>query len=791
MQYYVDGTLKTTQVLKEFGTLNVKNEAYSVTTEDKTLNEDGFTTVTVKNVKSWNTRADGKGDTYNPKDLLVYNNTDRNGASVDFPLYAQWDENSGVQFNGIHDAYELTQFANVVNAGKEDANGILMADINMAESAWTSTEVARDGKAWGKWKYWVPIGATNNVYRWEDSQKRFRGIFDGNGYIVSNITMAEPIGEPGIYTRDTKNPEETQVTANWRVAYDRAGLIGFAEGATIKNVVVKNATLWGKWQVAAVCGRLGIVDSKGSITNCGSFGTLTLNTVGLKGVQGESDYAGDSRVVAGVVTTSTNTAVKSVWSNYPIYRNTAPAANANWVPSRNHVVGIWNNANGNTTNYNNTLYAGLKTGNESQWVYVDTSTDDGNTTDNSSWLKNGKLCLDLNGNLNGATTWTQTFVLDDNKNANGVIVDKGYFDNTNSYADCPRPTSRGLAVYKDAENVYSNHIYTVSFDANGGKENPADIYVTRVYGAENRTLSSESLPGAPTLEEGEIYVFNGWWTDPDVGSKVESLSVGAINSDMTLYAHWLAGPQTIEVPVNLDPTEKDYYYCTFYYSEQAYEILTSGALAYKAKREGEVASLRMESVKDANNNVSKIIPAGEAVILRVKEPDVDGKENKVIKLQAVKSEADIDPDNILYGSDEEVLVEEISDNIPDTSNGAAEDAARTNCYVFSGNATYGIGFYLPKAKYTSGANRNKYYLKAHMAFALLDGQIKINATASNDTQAKTLSMIFEDDEEQVTGISEHKSESETKKSIFSINGMPLSKLQKGINIVGGKKVFVK
>lgn len=181
VQYIVDGALKTTQVLKEFGTLNVKNDEYSVTTEDETLNDYGFTTVTVKNVKSWNTKEDGSGDTYNTKDLLVYNNVDRTGASVDFPLYAQWDENSGVQFNGIHDAYELTQFANVVNSGKADANGILLADINMAESAWTSTTVARDGKTWGVWTPWMPIGINNEA---TDLSECYSGIFDGNGHVV-------------------------------------------------------------------------------------------------------------------------------------------------------------------------------------------------------------------------------------------------------------------------------------------------------------------------------------------------------------------------------------------------------------------------------------------------------------------------------------------------------------------------------------------------------------------------------------------------------------------------------
>lgn len=749
VQYIVDGTLSTTQVLNEYGTLNVKNEAYSVTTEDKTLNEDGFTTVTVKNVKSWNTRADGTGDTYNPKDLLVYNNINRTGASVDFPLYAQWDENSGVQFNGIHDAYELTQFANVVNAGKAKANGILMADINMAESAWTSTTVARDGKEWGDWSPWVPIGICDVPAPSDtDYDRAFLGKFDGNGYIVSNLTMANPA------------TNRTDVTEIWNAAYPRAGLIGYARGATIKNVVVKNAEIYGKWQVAAVCGRLDQYGSKeGSLINCGSFGSLSLNLVGLKGVTNENDMSGNARVVAGVACADFNgdpVHVSSVWSTYSEYTNTTPAAGNNWTPRKNYVVATWNNTrNPYWSDY--TQNSGTQNNGRAKktWVYVSSA--------NSSWLANGKLCLDLNGNVDGATTWTQTFVNGDD-------------NDPCSYNECPRPTNRGLAVYSGTSNY--NRIYTISFESNGGTDCD-DIYITRKY----NVTDSYTYPELPTTtRDGREFV--GWFdSNAENANKVTSTS--GISSDITLYAQW---NQTMTVKVNQDPKEKDYYYCTFYYSDQAYKILTPGALAYTAKREDDVASLTMESVKDVNGNISKIIPAGEAVILRVKVPDVvEG--NDVIKLQAVDSDADIDPYNILYGSDEEVLVEDVSDDIPDTSDNAAEDATRTNCYVFSGNATNGIGFYLPKAKYTSGENSGKKYLKAHMAFVLLDGAISLTA-ASDDANAKTLSMLFEDDEEQTTGISEFKSD-ETKKAIFSINGMPLSKLQKGINIVGGKKVFVK
>jgi hypothetical protein len=60
-------------------------------------------------------------------------------------------------------------------------------------------------------KIWTPIGT---------SSQPFQGIFDGNGYTVSNLTMAD------------------------NASYDYAGLIGYAKNATIRNVIAKNVTLY-------------------------------------------------------------------------------------------------------------------------------------------------------------------------------------------------------------------------------------------------------------------------------------------------------------------------------------------------------------------------------------------------------------------------------------------------------------------------------------------------------------------------------------------------------------------
>lgn len=517
-------------------------------------------------------------------------------------------------------------------------------------------------------------------------------------------------------------------------SYGRAGLIGYANGATIKNVVVCNAKLSARWQIAAVCGRI----DNGKIENCGSFGNLRYNFVTASSAQ-------NARVGAGVVTTDSPNSVKSVWSTYSSLRTEAPVRN-DFIPSQNYVVGVWNSADKNQKYVENTRNADDSYDPDMKWVYV--------PKDNvAEWLRNGTLCYQVNGDPNNGIMWTQTFVAADNS------VD------TCKYNLCPRPTTRGLAVYQDG-TTYSNHIYTISFDSNGGSE-CADVFVTRRYAATSRTYPSP-LP-TPTLD-GSSFV--GWFTELNGETQFTEASETTVKSDITLYAKWLGGPQTITVNANQDPQNAERYYCTFYYGEQAYQK-PEDVVAYIATRSSDSNDLIMRSLKDGNGNVSRIIPAGEAVILKAK--------SNTITLTAVDSEAEVNENNLLYGSDEDVSVMDVSDYIPSSDESeSAADVVYNNCFIFSGEQGT-LGFYPPKSE----------TLAAHKAYILLDGVIITDFSNDPEQQAKSLKMIFEDEESEATGISENFVAVKADKTIYNINGVRLSKLQKGLNIVGGKKIFVK
>lgn len=92
-------------------------------------------------------------------------------------------------------------------------------------------------------------------------------------------------------------------------------------------------------------------------------------------------------------------------------------------------------------------------------------------------------------------------------------------------------TARGYVSYiysPDFSIAESLDYYTVTFDANGGY---ADYYTKR--------LTASATYGLMPVPVREGYVFDGWYTDPQLGSKVTNYSLFTEGSDQTLYAHWI------------------------------------------------------------------------------------------------------------------------------------------------------------------------------------------------------------------------------------------------------------
>ncbi len=123
--------------------------------------------------------------------------------------------------------------------------------------------------------------------------------------------------------------------------------------------------------------------------------------------------------------------------------------------------------------------------------------------------------------------------------------------------------------------------------------------------------------------------------------------------------------------------------------------------------------------------------------------------------------------NMLVGTLEETTV-------------AQTDGSYTN-YVLANDAANGVGFYL--------ANNNT--VSANRAYL----QIPTSAVATGEaSEAKTIISLSFDDEDDTTGITQIGEQSDDASGntvIYNLNGQRKQSLTKGLNIVNGKKIFVK
>ena len=133
----------------------------------------------------------------------------------------------------IYDESNLRWFAQQVNGGNKAIKAKLMNDITMDGTEWT------------------PIGT---------EARPFEGIFDGNGKTITGLTCTDK-------------------------SKDYVGLVGFADGATIQGVTVKDSKFNGKEYIGAVCGFI----VRGRITGCTNNGS-TVNGWANSGSSGQPGW---------------------------------------------------------------------------------------------------------------------------------------------------------------------------------------------------------------------------------------------------------------------------------------------------------------------------------------------------------------------------------------------------------------------------------------------------------------------------------------------------------------------
>lgn len=140
-------------------------------------------------------------------------------------------ENSDSVVNGgtrIYDLDDLIAFRDNVNDG-EDYSGAtitLMADIDLSEYKNSSENLDRYGGV--KEDSWIPIGYG---YLGNFETQSFKGIFEGNGYIISNLKI-------NITDFNSVENDSNNYDTSWAV-----GFFGKIDDATIRNLMLRNVTV--------------------------------------------------------------------------------------------------------------------------------------------------------------------------------------------------------------------------------------------------------------------------------------------------------------------------------------------------------------------------------------------------------------------------------------------------------------------------------------------------------------------------------------------------------------------
>lgn len=266
-------------------------------------------------------------------------------------------------------------------------------------------------------------------------------------------------------------------------------------------------------------------------------------------------------------------------------------------------------------------------------------------------------------------------------------------------------------------------------------------YEEMFYGCEK--LKTVEIANITTVTSSTDGSFTDWLTGTaaDTDGKLIAPLDGLCNTKIPtecIPSNW---QWATKLKANEDPDNDGNFYTSFFDSRFDYKV-EDGFKAYTGiitTTEDDERELRLKATPN------KIIPKGDGVIIHGGSGEVlltvsDGSATKVAG-------------NVLTGSD-------------------TDTTAPDFCYILS----YGqqrLGFY----KYEEGKALSAH--KAYLTYEPVPGVL-----------AKALRMVFVDDE--VDGIESISSDSANSPiGIYSVSGVRLNNLQKGINIVNGKKIIVK
>jgi hypothetical protein len=742
-------------------------------------------------------------------------------------------ESAGENAYKIQDKHDLRHLANYVNNGKQPCTGLTFRQTQ---------DITCDDT-------YVPIG----YYVSSSDKAQFRGTYDGGGFTVSGITVSRTgnsgaddcvglFGHVNYNSSTDYGTVKNVVLANSTfTGYDEVGgIVGYNKGGTVQNCRVESTVTINAGAYHAIY-HGGIVGENSNFS-AKVIGCYSAATVSANGKNNCQDYGGivgynfggtvKDCLYAGTTVTADNkkgAIVGYSGGNNPTYSNnyyTAIALGGVGAEGgssdqdgarRARTVTLGENIAlvGNETAYNLSGLTAIGTGN------CALSYNDGTTT--TLYSGEGQtLTLSYTGDVPDG--YTACFAVNDNpiedntfqmpasnvtittalrSTGNSVTVtfvnEDGQTYNTNAIAldGTENSLSGDIYYYYVGTDInYSNSIefndvaflilgdgctmtVNTDFDAIRAYKN---LYI---YGQALGTGKLNANGGSYGIyDSGALYIIGGNVTinGGNCGIYADNLKLGWTNASDHIYANsYNIGTPNITINYGHPLTDADgnhydifvsaeeingkhlypyiekldltanladgNYWTTFYCGHTGYKInANENACAYTAEYDNTDPNAPQLTL----HKLGKVIPKGNAVIL-VGDDDE-------ISMTASDKTATV-PTNNLQGEDVRTSLDDIK---------TARSITDGTFYVM-GKVGDNFGFF----KYTGD------YMPARKAFLFVDGGAAL---------AKELNMVFE--EEDADGIgSLTPALSEGEGAIYNLAGQRLNTMQKGINIVNGKKVL--
>ena len=349
-------------------------------------------------------------------------------------------------------------------------------------------------------KPFIPIAAGSGAMM-------YKGVFDGNGVTISNLSVHSDFLESKAY-----------------VYGQNVGMFGAISGGTVKNLILDNVDIQAHGQVQDYLASANSFVSTGAIV-----GWLNSGTIEGCYVSGNVDTYKKGQAVGGIVGTAFNGTIK----------NTLSVATIKVAGDNAFVGGIAGRVKSGTVKIESSVYDGSllqNTGNDGAMgglvglVTSKVSIVDGYY--DSDAATGGVGTVDASGSVIGDNTGVGNSVV--NQEEYVCLLNKGTWNNgsctgakTNVWSKHTNITNQGIT--KDSNG---NILYVINFDANGGSF-PTGVSVVSKELRLGEPINTQGLDNPnPTSNS---MVFSNKWSFSKNG---EPENLGNAYKPVTIYAYW-------------------------------------------------------------------------------------------------------------------------------------------------------------------------------------------------------------------------------------------------------------